>query len=263
MSAVLTSSLGLMRRMPPSACEKNLAGVSKLIENEEIVDQVYQRVDKPLELGVCESTGNEFILCEFNRDGDSYRSPYSNNYQPPLPESSVPSAELRQVEVKANEIFNEYRKLYYEGGISSAYLWDTNPNEFAGAFLVKKDLGAAGITEKGAWESTNLVTAKLSPESRTITYTITTTVFLQITINDPAAGRLELSGSVTRQNQETVAARNSLYADPHIYGMIFAVENMESKLRSSIDMIYVGKTSEILDKTRKVEPEIRSRYKLA
>ncbi|CAG9321892.1 unnamed protein product [Blepharisma stoltei] len=263
MSAVLTSSLGLMRRMPPSACEKNLAGVSKLIENEEIVDQVYQRVDKPLELGVCETTGNQFILCEFNRDGDSYRSPYSNNYQPPLPDSHGPSADLRQMEIKANDIFSEYRKLYYEGGTASAYLWDTNPNEFAGAFLVKKDLGPSGIVEKGAWESTNLVTVRLSPESRTITYVITTTVFLQITINDPVAGKVELSGSVSRQNQETAAANSNLYADAHIYGMIFAVENMESKLRSSIDMIYVGKTSEILDKTRKVEPEVRSRYKLA
>ena len=75
MSEILTSGLTLLRRMPPSMTEKSLAGLSKLIDDEDVIDQAYQRVDKPLNIGRCESTGSDFILCELNKDGDSYRSP--------------------------------------------------------------------------------------------------------------------------------------------------------------------------------------------
>jgi len=35
-----------------------------------------------LEVGVDESTNQEFLKCEYNRDGESYRSCWSNSYQP-------------------------------------------------------------------------------------------------------------------------------------------------------------------------------------
>ena len=38
-----------------------------------------------------------------------------------------------------NEAFDQYRELYYEGGISSVYLWDTShAKNFAGVILFKK-----------------------------------------------------------------------------------------------------------------------------
>lgn len=47
-----------------------------------------------------------FLKHEYNRDGDSYRSPWSNNYFPASPEASFyPSDQLRQMEIKANEVF--------------------------------------------------------------------------------------------------------------------------------------------------------------
>lgn len=263
MSQVLISSLALMRRMPPSSTEKNLTGLRKLIDEEEVVDQVYQRTDKPMELGICEETGNQFILCELNRDRDSYRSPYSNRYQPAIPESNGPSEALRQVEIKANEVFNEYRRLYYSDGISSVYLWDTNPNEFAGAFLVKKDMSPVDGFERGSWESNNLISAQYLPETKRINFTITTTVFLTISSTDAATGILELSGSLSRQMQDSKPAGANLYADSHIYHIVSLVELMESKLRSSIDLIYIGKTQEIIDRTRRLEGESRARVKLA
>ena len=41
------------------------------------------------------------------------------------------------MEIDANELFDAYRELYFEGGTSSAYLWDLETG-FAGCFLIKK-----------------------------------------------------------------------------------------------------------------------------
>lgn len=261
MSEILTSGLTLMRRMPPALSEKSLTGLSKLIDDPDVLDQVYQRVDKPLNLGKCESTGSEFILCEFNKDGDSYRSPWSNLYQPATTEGIVLSETLRNLEVKANEIFNEYRRLYYDGGISSVYFWDVGQNAFACAFLIKRDIEPRDGVTKASWESSNLIQAEITPQSRSVKYSVTSTVFLQISIDHPTAGVIDLSGGLTRQIQEHKPCSDA-FGEGHVYNMIALVENIEGKLRSSLDSIYVGKTKEILDRTRHIEVQ-RSRVKLA
>ena len=250
-----------MRRMPPAFTEKSLAGLSKLIDDEEVLDQAYQRVDKPLTAGQCTSTGKDFILCEFNKDGESYRSPHSNLYQPPLAEGVVLSDTLRRLEVKANEIFSDYKKLYYDGGFSSVYFWDVGPNAFACAFLIKRDIDPRDSVTKASWESSNLIQAEITPESRSVKYSVTSTVFLQISVNDNAAGTIDLSGGLTRQMQEHKPCSDP-FGEGHVYNMIALVENIEGKLRSSLDMIYIGKTKEILDRTRFIEVQ-RSRVKLA
>ena len=81
--------------------------------------------------------GRKYLLCDYNRDGDSYRSPWSNKYYPPLDDVFYPSDQLRALEVEANELFDIYRELYYDGGTSSVYLWDLD-HGFAGCFAIKK-----------------------------------------------------------------------------------------------------------------------------
>lgn len=75
---------------------------------------------------------------------DRRRSPWSNKYQPALPDGFLPSDSLRALEVEANELFDAYRELYYEGGTSSVYLWDLDSG-FAGCFLIKKSKCAGWI----------------------------------------------------------------------------------------------------------------------
>lgn len=41
------------------------------------------------------------------------------------------------MEMKANEAFDIYRDLYYEGGVSSVYFWNLDDG-FAGVVLLKK-----------------------------------------------------------------------------------------------------------------------------
>ena len=36
----------------------------------------------------------------------------------------MPSERLRKLEMDANTAFDQYREMYFEGGVSSVYLWD-------------------------------------------------------------------------------------------------------------------------------------------
>ena len=67
----ISSCLGLMRRMPPSQTENNLAALLSLLP--EATDELLQRVDQPLKEAVDSSNGRKYVVCDYNRDGDSYR----------------------------------------------------------------------------------------------------------------------------------------------------------------------------------------------
>lgn len=51
----------------------------------------------------------------------------------------MPSERVRKLEVAANESFDVYRELYYEGGVGSVYFWDLDDG-FAGVILLKKGM---------------------------------------------------------------------------------------------------------------------------
>ncbi len=64
---------------------------------------------QPLEECIDPNLGREYLLCEYNRDEESYRSPWSNEYYPPLEGGYFPSDDLRKLEIGANELLDAYR----------------------------------------------------------------------------------------------------------------------------------------------------------
>jgi len=48
-----------------------------------------------------------------------------------LDDGAVPTEKLRKLEIDANMAFDQYREMYFEGGVSSVYLWDLDQG-FAG-----------------------------------------------------------------------------------------------------------------------------------
>jgi capping protein beta len=67
----LNSALNLMRRMPPSSVENSLAGLIELCPN--LTDELLNHIDQPLKIRMDTKTKQEFVLCDYNRDGDSFR----------------------------------------------------------------------------------------------------------------------------------------------------------------------------------------------
>lgn len=59
-------------------------------------------------------------------------------------------------------LLDAYREVYYQGGVSSVYLWDLEEasaaGSFAGCFLIFKRVGGAGGDGPvGSWESSHIV----------------------------------------------------------------------------------------------------------
>jgi hypothetical protein len=139
----------LLRRLNPKHTTQHLQSLITLAPD--LTEDLLSSVDQPLTIRRCKQTGRDYLLCDYNRDGDSYRSPWSNEFDPPLDggvtgdggagdgagAAGVPSDKVRRMEVKANEAFDVYRELYYEGGVSSVYFWNLDDG-FAGVVLLKK-----------------------------------------------------------------------------------------------------------------------------
>jgi hypothetical protein len=86
---------------------------------------------------------------------------------------------------------------YFEGGISSVYLWDIDGG-FAGVVLIKKVQDQArGVPMKGSWDSIHVV--EVEDKKTTADYKLTSTVMLTIETEDEKIGSISLSGSLTRQ----------------------------------------------------------------
>lgn len=64
-------SLDLMRRLPPQNCKEHLSNLIQLAP--ELCEDLLSAVDQPLQVAKDRSTGREYLLCDYNRDSDSYR----------------------------------------------------------------------------------------------------------------------------------------------------------------------------------------------
>ena len=75
----------------------------------------------------------------------------------------MPSERLRRLEVEANGAFDQYREMYFEGGVSSVYLWDLD-HGFAGVILIKK-AGDGSKKIKGCWDSIHVIEVQVTSAS--------------------------------------------------------------------------------------------------
>lgn len=244
-SEVLRSSLSLFRRLPPNAIEHNLTGILNLLPN--YADELLQRIDQPLETNLDESNGRKYLCCDYNRDGDSYRSPWSNEYFPTINDGFLPSDPLREVEIEANELFDIYREMYYEGGLSSVYLWDLE-NGFAGCFLIKKPIATDEnvYVNQGCWESIHVVEV-VEHTTASASYKLTSTITLQMLVKNDKVGKTDLSGSLTRQTELRTDFGTH---KTHIENIGRLIEDMESDMRANMNELYLMKTRSVMNNIR-------------
>lgn len=241
----LDFALDLMRRLPPAKTEENLMGLIDLAPD--LVEDLLSAVDQPLKIAYDSETKRDYLLCDYNRDQDSYRSPWSSKYDPPLKDGAQPSAKLRDLEVQFNKAFDTYRDLYFEGGVSSSYLWDIDEG-FAGVVLIKKAQDQArGVPMKGTWDSIHVF--EVDDKKTTADYKLTSTVMLTIETEDEKSGSVSLSGSLTRQELRDKQPVNK--EKTHLTNVGSFIEDMENKMRTTLNTIYFGKTKDIVNDLRK------------
>ncbi|KAI1338507.1 F-actin-capping protein subunit beta [Xylariaceae sp. FL0016] len=244
------SALDLLRRLNPKDTTAHLNNLISLVPD--LTEDLLSSVDQPLTIKRCRQTGRDYLLCDYNRDGDSYRSPWSNEFDPPLAEAggsgedggaAVPSDKVRRMEVRANEAFDVYRELYYEGGVSSVYFWNLDDG-FAGVVLLKK-VATPGGSSEGTWDSIHVFEA--IDRARTTQYNLTSTVILSLSSASGGLGDMDLSGNMTRQIEQELPAEND---EQQIANIGKLVEDMELKMRNLLQEVYFGKAKDVVGDLR-------------
>jgi capping protein beta len=193
----------LVKKLPIDKMDDNITAISNLIyEEDDLLNEFLQKVDARTE----KSSDQDFLNCEYNRDGDSYRSPISNKYYPPCLDATYPSSSLRELEIKLNKMFGLYSRAYYSPTtISSVYCWDLGnkiEDGFAIAILIKNDVNLEKEIDSGKWDSNNVINVSFSEidaNKINVTYKLTTTVILQMSFDHNTCGKVRLSGTVSRQ----------------------------------------------------------------
>lgn len=102
----------LLRRLPPHSTSANLTRICALAPS--LTEDLLSSVDQPLQTRQCRKTKKEYLLCDYNRDGDSYRSPWSNEFEPELGDEEdvgKPSERVRKMEVEMGRAVEVYREL--------------------------------------------------------------------------------------------------------------------------------------------------------
>lgn len=247
MDQQLNCALDLMRRLPPQQVEKNLADLVDLVPS--LCEDLLSSVDQPLKVVKDKKCMKDYLICDYNRDGDSYRSPWSNTYDPEISDGSMPSERIRKLEIDANHAFDLYREMYFEGGVSSCYMWDLE-HGFAAVILIKKT-GDGSKKIKGCWDSIHVIEVFEKQSGRNARYKLTSTAMLWLQTNRQDSGTMNLGGSLTRQSEQDLLV-NEL--NPHIVNIGKMVEEMENKIRNTLNEIYFGKTKDIVNGLRSVQP---------
>jgi capping protein beta len=227
----------LLRHLSPLSVSKDLDAITTLVPD--LTEDLLSSVDQPLNSARDKKKGRDYLLCDYNRDGDSYRSPWSNEFDLPLDDATYPSDRVRKMEVEANEVFEVYGQIYYEGGIGSVYLWDLDDG-FAGVVLLKKNVG-----KEAGWDSIHgFEVDERRGSGRTCHYKLTSTVILHLGRESEAVGSLNLAGSMIRQVEadlvaESVGAQGK--DGGHVCNAGRSIEDMEGKMRNLLQEVYFGK----------------------
>ncbi|APA05546.1 hypothetical protein SS1G_10002 [Sclerotinia sclerotiorum 1980 UF-70] len=252
------SALDLLRRLNPKHTTTHLNSLIDLVPS--LTEDLLSSVDQPLTISRCRKTGRDYLLCDYNRDGDSYRSPWSGEFETPIGgttpggiddqgnndgagEGAVPSERVRKMEIRANEAFDVYRELYYEGGVSSVYFWNLDDG-FAGVVLLKK-VAPTSSSSAGSWDSIHVFEAV--DRARTAHYKLTSTVILSLSTNGNELGEMDLSGNMTRQIEADLPILDDA---EHIANIGRLVEDMELKMRNLLQEVYFGKAKDVVGDLR-------------
>lgn len=223
---------------------------------------------------------------------ENHESEEENHKQIHLAEE-CPKGALRKLEQVANAAFDTYQSLYYEGAVSSVYVWDleddkkldgkeeekdddkdsTLPSAFAAAILIHKRTEDEGNVRHGEWDSIHLIEVEAGDSigdsadkissggsSNLFNYRLTSTILLHLDTKLAGIDEFALSGSLTRtlEQQMSLPSTNSSEStsiQAHVAQIGRMVEQMELQMRSGLQEIYFGKTHEIVNEMRLVGEE--------
>ena len=202
-----------------------------------------------------------FIESEFNRDENSYRSPWSNKYFPPKESDKLLPNELRELELRINQLIKLYIKLYYsEDAISSAYIMfqdESISNGFLCYVFIKSSVkNSEHLKDSSFLESTNIISVKFmrersdtpNKERIKIIYKTNTIFLFQLEFKNLA--NCVYSGTKFCDCSKTTDTTNYFDYEKHLRYIGKSIEENEGNLRLKLDKIYLEKNNYICKEMR-------------
>ncbi len=244
--------------LPPNKTLDYLNKISPTFINQESKRDISKYLVTPLSINKSDSLGL-FINSEFNHDGNSYRSPWSNEYFPDNEGHRILSNELRELEKQLNYLFKIYTQLYYNNNaISSVYIWeqgDSINNGFNCSVLIKNIIDDCKLIYDSFLDSINVITVKFSNETDQkkntklkATYRVSCTMLYDIKIkNFEDCG---FNGNLYKIIEEYNYPKNYLDYQTHINSIGRLVEYIETQLREQLNKIILVKTDDIISQMR-------------
>lgn len=244
-SSPVTAAFDLLRHVPPKDTEDRMFDIFEL--NEELTDELISSVDIPLKIETDPETHQDYIKCDYNRDGDSYRSPFSNQYYPPIDDGQQIPAKLRALEELGNKVFGSYLNLYFGYGTLSLYCWEIDDDSFGVGVFVRKDVDDKEKMFKGSISCSDVFTIT-QKDGGNHEYQQVSSILLELTVE--VEGREEpviLSGGCADTQKKVLPAKDNA---SHLVNVGKMIEDNTANFMEHVKQIYVSKMSEILGYTK-------------
>ena len=240
----------LLVHVPPSDIEDRMYDVIQM--NPSIADEILSTTDVPFQTETCPDHHRLFILCDFNRDLDSYRSPYTSKYIPDLPDGVQPPPELREMEVLAEKAINALKTLYYnKSGVGNCYTWHISEAEFGIGVFFRKMLQEELTTNSGmpvsGWINASDVFTVTSIGGGKFQYEQVSSVLLELKLGGDGDRPLCVSGSLGDKKVREAHAESPM---DHVVNVFTYVEESMERFMGRIQNVYVDKTQEIFERCR-------------
>ena len=244
--------------LPSNITTDFLSKISPGIIQNDSVKQLQNALPLPLSINKSDSLG-AFINSEFNHDGDSYRSPWSNEYFPSSGGHKILANELRTLEVQLNSLTKLYTKFYYNNtAVSSVFIWEQGDSLASGfnvALLVKNDIAEDYKGLKQSFlDSINVVNVKFvremdkGAEKIKAVYKICSTLLYEINFKDFEDSGY--TGHLIKQGEDYSYLKSYLDYDEHCEKIGKLMEGTENLMRAQFEEIYLKKTEKIITQMR-------------
>jgi len=211
------------------------------------------RLDCRLQVLSDELTGKLFLASDFNRIGQSYRSPWCNVYLPNPHEAEemyFPPDELRRIEQAFNELLLSYCYLYFDNAVGSAYLSESpdGSNLFFGVLQVKKE-SSDSDKETHCWESNHSFSVSTRVESDILQAEciMSSSALVVLEFSDDQLP-CNLNGSSSRSSNRSFSLQGkelSSFDEVLIKTIGEMMEENESFIRGNIDKVYIPRCVEL------------------
>ena len=111
--------------------------------------------------------------------------------------------------------------------------------------------GTKDSDTSGSWHSIHIVEIIPDLAKKTAEYRLTTSIQLYLTLNNQEVGTVKQNGTITRQQAEIHSFST---VDDHLENIGQMIEQMENKIRSNLDLVYMSKNQETVDAIRILHP---------